>query len=119
MHIHSGMGIQVDSQGNMKEVVTPSRMFYPCLACTNKDKFGVCQGEKHHLVCKHNTRYMILEEEYVRILDYKIKALSMQHQSHVKLELPGKQTTWATANNNDDDGKQPATNAKLNSELAK
>ena len=78
-----------DSQGNMKGIVTPSGMFYPCLACTNKDRFGVHQGEKHHLVCKHNTWYMILEEEYVRILDYNIKALSMQHQSSVKLELLG------------------------------
>jgi len=59
--------------------------------------------------------------EYAHILDYKIKALSLPHESGVEFELPGKQTTWGIANNNDDDGKQPATNAKklykLNSRL--
>ncbi len=44
-------------------------------------------------------------------------------QSGAKLELPRKQTTQATANNNDDDGIQPTTNAKkldkMNSGLAK
>jgi len=108
-----------DSQGNMKGVVTPSGMFFPCLACTNKARIGVRWGEKHHPVCKHNIRYKILEDEYTRMLDYKIKALSMQHQSSAKLELPGKHTTRATANKNDDDGKQPAKNATLNSGIAK
>jgi len=111
------------SQGNMKGIVTPSGMFYSCLACTIQDQTGTTQGENHHPVCKDNPQYKILEEEYTHILDYNIKALSLQHQSSAKFESRGKQTTWATASNNDDDGKQPATNAKkldkLNSGLAK
>jgi len=64
-----------------------------------------------------------LEEEYAHLLDYKIKALSLQHQSGVELQSPSTMTTRGIAYNNDDEGKQPATNTKkldkLNSGLAK
>jgi len=66
-----------NSQGNMQGLVTPSRMFYSCLACTNQYQTRTTHGEKYHLVCKHNPWYIILEEEYAHLLDYKIKSISL------------------------------------------
>ncbi len=112
-----------NSQGNMQGIVTPSGMFYSCLACTIRYQTGTTYGEKHHLVCKDNPWYIMLEEEYAHLLDYKIKAISLQHQSGVELQSSGTLTTRGISNSNDDDGKQPATNEKkldkLNSGLAK
>jgi len=62
---------KLHSHDDKQGVVSSSRMFYACLACTLWFHTGSEEGKGHHPVCKDNPEYIRMEEEYLHLLNDK------------------------------------------------
>jgi len=96
---------KLHSNDDKHGVLSSSRMFYACLACTLRFHTGTTEGEGHHPVCKDNPKYIRMEVEYLHYLNEKHQT---EGQSEMECHSPEAMSFCGTLDDSKDDGKLPA-----------